>query len=206
MRLLKISQSIVFIQDSFSGVFKKGQEVTFSGYINGSGEIMTGYMKQEPIHHGNSLTLYVKGYRVIIGSSEEWVLIQTTKSNCNAPITMCSWFSCVYNGKASGYLDDTDGRLSKEERYFFTNGNYIAHAEIQIEEIPKESLNVYTRNYDPNEEYTQIAKKRNRMLNKLYCAKKQNLLNCGFLFDYIKSNWTDTDWRLIHIYPLNTKY
>lgn len=201
MRLLKISQSIVFKEDAFSGIFKKGQEVTFSGYINGYGEIVTGYMKQEPINNGNSLTLYVKGYRDIVGQSEELVLIQTTKLNCNSPITMCGWFPCLYNGKSSGYIDDTNGQPSKEGKYFFTCGDYIAEAQIQVEEISKLRLNLLTGNREPNKEYAKAEKKRNRMLNKLYSAKKQETLNCGFLFDYIKPHWVGAHWRLIHIYP-----
>lgn len=204
MRLLKISQSIVFKEDAFSGIFKKGQKVIFSGYINGDEQIVTGYMKQESINNGNSLTLYVKGYRDIVGQTEELVLIQTTKLNCNSPITMCSWFSCVYNGKSSGYLDDTDGQPSKEGRYFFTYGDYIAEVKIKVEEIPKLKLNLLTHNYEPNKEYLQARKKRNQMLNKLYSAKKQNLLKCGFLFDYIKPHSVGIHWKLIHIYPNRT--
>ena len=62
MRLLKISQTIIFKEDTFSGVFKKGQKVTFSGYLDSfSDETFTGYMKQEPFDDANSITLCVKG-------------------------------------------------------------------------------------------------------------------------------------------------
>lgn len=137
MRLLKISQNIVFKEDAFSGVFKKGQEITFSGYLDSYGpEIFTGYMKQEPID-SSSITLCVKGHIERVCGDEgdegdELVVIQTTEINDN-PITMCSYFPCVYDNEATGYLDNTDGIPSKEGKYFFICGDYIAETQIKIE-------------------------------------------------------------------------
>ncbi len=195
MRLFKISQIITFKEDAFLGVFKKGQDVTFTGYITCYNEIITGYMKQEPVDDGNSLTLYVKGHQEI-RFGKELVLVQTTKSNSNSPITLCSYFPCVHNNEGIGYVDDTDGKPSKDGKYFFICGNFIAETYIQIEEIA-----MLVSIGEPNTEYEKAEKKINRMLNKLYSAKKQGSLNFGFLFDYIKPHWVGAHWNLLHTYP-----
>lgn len=197
MRLLKISQSIIFKEDAFSGVFKKGQEVTFSGYLDSYGpEIFTGYMKQEPIDSG-SVTLCVKGHleRVCGDEGDELVLIQTTEINDN-PITMCSYFPFVYNDKGTGYLDDTDGIPSREGKYFFICGDYIAETQIQIEGFEEVSPL-------DNTLFGKIGKKKmHRRFSRLYYSEyTKEALNFGFLFDYIKPHWAGAHRRLIHIYP-----
>ncbi len=194
MRLLKISQSIVFKEDAFSGVFKKGQEVTFSGYLDSYGfETFTGYMKQQPID-GNSITLCVKGH-LEKRCGYELVLIQTTEINDN-PITMCSYFPFVYNNKGAGYLDDTDGIPSKEGKYFFICGDYIAETQIKIEGFEEVS-------HLDNTLFGKIGKKKmRRRFSRLYYSEyTKDALNCGFLFDYIQPNWCGARYRLIHVYP-----
>ncbi len=195
MRLLKISQSIVFKEDTFSGVFKKGQEVTFSGYLDSYGpEIFTGYMKQEPID-SNSITLCVKGHLERAYEGNELVLIQTTEIN-DTPITMCSYFPSVCNGKGTGYLDDTDGIPAKEGKYFFICGDYIAETQIQIEEFEEASPL-------DNILFGKIGKKKmRRRFSRLYYPEyTKDALHFGFLFDYIQPHWCGAHWRLIHIYP-----
>lgn len=195
MRLSKISQTIVFKADAFSGVFKKGQEIKLSGYINSYGEIITGYMKTEPIDDGNSLDLYVKGHREV-AFSKELVLIQTTENNSKFPITLCSYFSSIHENEGAGYLDDTNGIPSKEGKYFFIYGEFIAETYIQIEEIP-----MLTSGNELNAEYAKAKRKRDKMLSKFNSAKNRGSLNFGFLIDYIKPNWRGADWRVIHTYP-----
>lgn len=195
MRLLKISQSIVFKDDTFSGVFKKGQEVTFSGYLDSYGpEIFTGYMKQEPID-SNSITLCVKGHLERVDEGDELILIQTTEIN-NTPITMCSYFPFVCNNKGTGYIDDTDGIPSKEGKYFFICGNYIAETQIQIEEFEEVSPL-------DNTLFGKIGKKKmRRRFSRLYYSEyTKGALHFGFLFDYIQPHSCGALWRLIHIYP-----
>lgn len=197
MRLLKISQNIVFKEDAFSGVFKKGQEITFSGYLDSYGpEIFTGYMKQEPID-SSSITLCVKGHieRVCGDEGDELVVIQTTEINDN-PITMCSYFPCVYDNEATGYLDNTDGIPSKEGKYFFICGDYIAETQIKIEGFEEVSPL-------DNTLFEKISKKkmRGRFSRLYYSEYTENALHFGFLFDYIQPHWRGALWRLIHIYP-----
>lgn len=197
MRLLKISQSIVFKEDSFSGVFKRGQKVTFSGYLDSYGpETFTGYMKQEPID-SNSITLCVKGHieKVPGDEGDELVLIQTTEINAT-PITMCSYFPFVCNDKGTGYLDDTDGLPSKEGKYFFICGDYIAETQIKIEELEEVSPL-------DNTLFGKIGKKKmRRKFSCLYYSEyTKDALNFGFLFDYIQPHWSGALYRLIHICP-----
>ena len=201
MRLLKISQSIVFKEDAFSGVFKKGQEVTFSGYLDSYGpETFTGYMKQEPID-GNSITLCVKGHIEEVHGDEgdELVLIQTTENNDN-PITMCSYFPLVCNDKGTGYIDDTDGIPSKEGKYFFICGDYIAETQIKIEGFEEVSPL-------DNTLFGKIGKKKmRRKFSRLYYPEyTRDALDFGFLFDYIQPHWCGALWRLIHICPSKSR-
>ena len=132
MRLLKISQTIIFKEDTFSGVFKKGQKITFGGYLDSfSDETFTGYMKQEPFDNANSITLCVKGHLDTF-SGNELVLVQTTERN-SVPITMCSYFPRIRNNVGTGYLDDTNGITTKGGKYFFMCGDYIANTDITLE-------------------------------------------------------------------------
>lgn len=194
MRLLKVSQRIDFRHDTFSGIFSKGEKVKFTGFINGSSDIIRGYMQQEPLQD-DSLTLYVKGLREISFGEETWILLQTTKVNAN-PITMCSYFPFITSDTATGYLDDTNGTPSHKGRYFFTCSHYLADAHIQVEEIP-----MLTSNEEPNPEYEIAEKAREEMLNKMYSAKEQGPLNLGFLLDYVKPNWLGVQQKLIDTYP-----
>lgn len=205
MRILKITQNIIFKEDSILGKFIKGEKVTFTGYFKIGSEIPIGYMKQEPVNDGKSLTLYVKGHRrTRVG--EELLLLQTTKTDTNikCPITMCSYFPYIYKGKGEGYVDETDeiqyGVKCKEGKYFFIHGEYIAKTNIKIEEIP---MNI--QNGEVNKEYIKAKKKINQMLNRLYVAKKQEKLQLGNLFNLIKPHWGGAHCKLIDIYP-NRKF
>ena len=198
MRLLKVSQSIVFKEDSFSGIFKKGQNVTFRGYLDSYGfETSAGYMKQEPINGENSITLSVKGHLDYFGSGCELILIQTTEINSN-PITMCSYFPFVYENKGKGYLDDTDGIPTKDGKYFFIGGDYIAETRIEIEGFEEVSPS-------DNTFFEKTGKKKmKRKFSRLYYPNyTKDSLHLGFLFDYIQPNWSGAQLqlRLIHIYP-----
>ena len=194
MRLLKISQTIIFKEDTFSGVFKKGQKVTFSGYLDSfSDETFTGYMKQEPFDDATSITLCVKGYLNTF-SGNELVLVQTTERD-SVPITMCSYFPRIRNNVGTGYLDDTNGITTKEGKYFFMCGDYIANTDITLEGF--EEVN-------PQDNIIPASTERRlkRMYRKLnYSDYVTKNLNFGFLFDYIKPHWCGADKKLIHIYP-----
>ena len=194
MRLLKISQTIIFKEDTFSGVFKKGQQVTFSGYWDSfSDETFTGYMKQEPFDNANSITLCVKGHLNTF-SGNELVLVQTTERD-SIPITMCSYFPRIHNNVGTGYLDDTNGITTKEGKYFFMCGDYIANTDISLDRF--EEVN-------PQDNIIPASTERRlkRMYRKLnYSDYVTKNLNFGFLFDYIKPHWGGADRKLIHIYP-----
>ena len=199
MRLFKISQNIVFNEDTFSGIFKKGQEVTFSGYLDSYGfETFTGYMKQEPINDGNSITLSVKGH-LERRCGDELVLIQTTEINSNS-ITMCSYFPFVYDNKGKGYLDDTDGIPTKDGKYFFICGDYIAKTQIKIEGFEEVSPS-------DNTFFEKTGKKKmKRKFSRLYYPNyTHDALHLGFLFDYIQPHWSGAHLRLIHVYPNNSR-
>lgn len=192
MRLLTITQSIVFNEDVCSGLFKKGQKVTFTGHLSGYGEVVTGYLNQEPISR-DGLVLYVKGHRPKY--SRELVLVGTTKLTSNNSFTVCSYFPYIPDNEANGYLDETTGLISQDGKHFFIGGNYIAETHIKIEELP-----MLDEDFNLTQEYKKAEKKMYRMLDRLHCAKKQNNLNYGYLLDYIPP-WSRNHRSLIHIYP-----
>lgn len=193
MRLLKVSQHIVFRENAYWDHFEIGQEATFTGYLRyHNNNIVIGYLKQEPITC-NSLILYVKGYWK---NSSELVLVGTTKGNfSNVPysIALCSYFPSIYNYHGDGYVDETFGGItSKEGSFFFIGGDYLAKSSIQIEPL-----------IEFTEDGARAKKKLNKMINNLYVAKKHNNLAFSFLFDYIQPYWDGAHWNLIDIYPNN---
>lgn len=198
MRFLKISQSIIFKEDSVSGVFQKGQVVKFSGSLSYNNNIVLGYLKQEPITC-NSLVLYVKGYwsKDWENNTRELVLVETSKSTNNfSPITLCSYFPNAFCGEADGYMDETIGHTSKEGQYFFHSGKYLATTNIEMKRIA-----VVTASGNHNPKYDKTKKKVDQMVNRLYVAKNRNKLNFGFLFDFIQPHWLGAHQKLIDRYP-----
>lgn len=197
MRFLKISQSIIFEEDSVSGLFKKGQVATFSGSLSyNNNDIVLGYLKQEPITC-NSLVLYVKGYwaKNWVTDTRELVLVETSKKTNNfSPITLCSYFPNVFR-EADGYVDETIGQTSKEGQYFFHSGKYTAVTSIKMKKIP-----IVTAAGIPNPEYCKVKKKTYQMTDRLYVAKNRNKLNFGFLFDFIQP-YFGAHQKLIDRYP-----
>ena len=181
MRLFKIYEFVIFNENS--GIFRRRQKVTFSGYLHGYGEVVMGYMMSEPLENGKSLTFYVKGYREK-KQKGSLLLLQTTMANIKTPITMCSYFPCVHKGVGFGFLDDTDGIPSEKGRYFFIGQNSIAQTEIKIEPI-SDSMD--------NKKYKNVEKKMDKMLSKLYSAQKRGKLNLANLLNVPRGNLIDTD-------------
>ena len=202
MRIFKISQSIIFQEDSAYGLFKEGQQIILSGYLKyqTDDQIVMGYLKQKPIDC-DSLVLYVKGYWDKNSETDtgKLILVETTRNTdtiCFSPITICCYFPNNIKGTTDGYADETTGIPSMKEQYFFIDGNYIATTNIIMEE-----MSVLTECYEANLEYSKAEQKLNRMINKLYVFKNQYKLNFGFLFDFIQPNWLGADRKLIDTYP-----
>lgn len=185
MRLLKVSQKVVFKKNSKSGIFLKDEEVIFSGYLTGYGCVLQGYLKREPIS-GNDITLYVKAHWDNI--RRELVLLEATKNNCgyHDPIAFCCYIPYVktYSNEGTGFLDDTYSIENENKDFFFIDGDYIATATIKIEKIRE-----YTDNSDLNEDFFIAQRKINRMINRYYLAKYDKKLHLGHLFRRISPGW-----------------
>lgn len=133
MRLLEITQKAIFKEPSESGMFIRGDEVIFSGYVRELKGKLTGYMRQKN-DKGNGIYFYVKGnYEA---KQKELILFAVTHFDCKyySPMAVCSYFE-NFNGKGVGFLDDTDGIPSKSNGYFFIEGDYIARTELEIKEV-----------------------------------------------------------------------
>lgn len=183
MRLLKVSQKLVFKENSKSGVFLKGEEVVFTGYLTGYGCVLQGYLKREPIT-GDDITLYVKAHWDNV--RRELVLLEATKNNCgyHEPMAFCCYIPYVSlaPNEGDGFLDDTNGAENKD--FFFINGNYIATATIKIEKIRE-----YTNDGDLNDAFFIAERKVNRMINRYYLAKYDKKLHFGNLFNRVAPHW-----------------
>ena len=154
-QLFRVSQSMTFCQDTLSGIFAKGEKVSFNGYLQCHGREYKGYMRQEN-EKGNGVLLYVRGLRQ---ESGDLLLLGTTNKNrpipdC-APICFCSFFYDFKN-EGEGYLDDTEGIPTTHNSYFFNNGEYIAKPFMVMDEIN------LSKNYDKRHE--SIKKKLNRKI------------------------------------------
>lgn len=190
MRLLKVSLHITFQDYTWYRDFAKGEELILSGYLKHyNTDIVIGYLKQEPITC-NSSVFYVKGY----WNNSELILLETTKCdglNNNSSITLCSYFPSVIDGNGHGYVDEATGIVSKEGIPFFLGGDYLSNdVSIQIKELMETTL-----------DYVKAEKKLNKMITKLYLAKKHNNLTFGYLLDYIQPYYSEVYEDLIHIYP-----
>lgn len=186
MRLLKVTQKVVFKKNSKSGTFLKDEEVVFKGYLTGYGSILQGYLKRDPVS-GNDITLYVKAHWNNI--KRELVLLESTKINCgyHEPIAFCCFIPHIIKrfNEGDGFLDDSTG--GDKNDYFFIDGDYIATATIKIEKIRK-----YTDNGDLNDDFFVAERKINRMINRYYLAKNEEKLYLSFLFNRIAPHWCGT--------------
>lgn len=207
MRLLKVSQQIEFVRNTFYDVFPQGQQVTLNGHLlvqnYECARLVRGYMKKEPVNSLGSLTFYVKG-SLGIGSNEfnkDLILMQTTKfgTERQVPFTMCSYFPHFNDNGGFGYLDETDGIpyiRNGKEKYFFLCGEYIAKTKIQIVEIP-----MLTEKGETNPEYVRANKKTKRMISRYRKAKSKGMLYLGRLFDVIQPDEFGGCYQLGDTYP-----
>lgn len=191
MRLLKVSLHITFQEYTWYSDFAKGEELILSGYLKHyDTNIVIGYLKQEPITC-NSSVFYVKGY----WNNSELILVETTKIdglNNNSSITLCSYFPSFVDGTGRGYVDEATGITSKKGMPFFIGGDYLSSdVSIQMRELTESTA-----------DYAKAEKKLNRMIAKLYLAKKHNNLAFGYLLDFIQPYYSGVFLDLIHIYPV----
>lgn len=198
MRLLKISLKIRLREDekavSHEGrvLFEESEEVEFSGYVEEhGGQFFNGYMKQSDIQDGG--LLYVKGGYI---GEEDIALLAVTNADSGCSLAWCVYGTSYEENKWEGFLDDTDGVPSTRFKYFFIGGDYLAYAEIKLEEIRK-----YAEEGE-NSKYYSAMRRLNQKKNRLGIAKKRGKLSfiaIWNLFDMYNYGYGPN--TLIDIYP-----
>lgn len=178
MRFFKMKQSITFLKDMNSGSFQSGETVIFNGYLRDYNSVMEGYMESSTIEHQNPV-LYIKGYRDFFG---KMILVETTKQSSQTPMTLCSYFPCIFDKVPKGYLSETDSPTLTNEKYFFQDNTYLAKIDLYLDliefPIPGSKNHIIL-------EYENTKKKVNQMLAERDKARAKDILRCGKLFDFM---------------------
>lgn len=189
MRIFKIKQTICFKERTDYGMYKPGDVLELSGYVNltkstWTEDIFEGYLQE--VDSKTGMTFYVKAIQE--DYHRRFTMLSATKcSGSRMPMGFCTHIP-YFKDEGNGLLDETDGMPIDNGKYFFDDGHYIATTTVSMEEITIEHPG-----------YSWIYTKLNKMLDRYHTALNHGGLFISNLYKRIAPNW-DGPQCLIDMY------